>query len=90
MCNCIDLANQQLKMMNVNTILDIPFEINMKTGQMLPPRTMVSTTKDDLTKKRGRPYSIMSTYCPFCGEKYIVSNGHTAAEPGAGQGEEEK
>jgi hypothetical protein len=69
-CNCIERTNEILRKNNTNTILEVPVTINMQTGQVLPPRLVIATTKDDTTKKRGKPITVFVTYCPFCGRKY--------------------
>ncbi len=67
MCDCIEQAAQELE--GTNTVLDIPFRINLKTGQQLPPRLQIATCKRD-SKRREKAAFILATYCPFCGEKY--------------------
>lgn len=63
MCDCISLVNEQLK--KHNTLLNVTFPFSM-TGDM---RVVLSTVKYD-DKKRGRPKTMIASYCPICGEKY--------------------
>lgn len=62
MCDCNTKMNEQLAAHN--TILDTPW---------YPPElqgvTFVRTDKLE-TGKRGKPISVLATFCPFCGEKY--------------------
>ena len=63
MCNCIKITNDGLREKYnsyVNTTISL-------TGG--PQMVVLATEKDDTTK-RGKPITLVATYCPFCGEKY--------------------
>lgn len=62
MCNCIEKFNEHLK--EFNTEVHLPFW--SRSGILAP---FVETRKID-SGKRGKPRSVIATYCPFCGEKY--------------------
>lgn len=68
-CNCIYKVNEALKKEGSNTRLEVPFFINMQTGNPAPPKCLLKTCKAD-SKKREPLRTIVATYCPICGKKY--------------------
>lgn len=67
MCDCIEKFNEA--MADHNTILNIGWLISISTGETLPNRVIISTTKRDKKVRKG-PCNAIPTYCPFCGVKY--------------------
>jgi hypothetical protein len=56
-----------------NAGLDIPLELDLKSGQHLPPRTQVPLYKLDKDRRPRRPLPVlMAAYCPFCGDQHRV------------------
>lgn len=58
-CECAARVNDHLKAYNTELMADL----------FGPYRAFIETTKAD-PKKRGKPYSMIASYCPFCGSKY--------------------
>lgn len=65
MCNCLDLANEKLA--DKNTQVELIWGLGDKGG--LAVRMGVRTVKID-SKKRGRPITLLASFCPFCGEQH--------------------
>jgi hypothetical protein len=66
-CDCIDLTNKAL--VEHNTEMGLDFHIDRETVRV---NTSVSLTTRLIEKKRGaRPISILATFCPFCGTRYL-------------------
>ena len=63
MCDCIARVNKFLAGHNSKIMLPM-------LGPQIP---FVETQKLD-EKKRGKPMMAFATFCPFCGEKYPVSD----------------
>jgi hypothetical protein len=72
MCNCIADINKSLLEMNSNTELDIPFKILYDGMPPYVDKVIIKTRKRD-DKNRKKPITLMGSHCPFCGEKYAVS-----------------
>lgn len=68
-CDCIALVNDAFERGGTNTVLDIPIQISMSTGEVIDPAILIRTVKRD-DKKREKPRPIFATYCPFCGVRY--------------------
>lgn len=66
MCDCIKETNESLKEVDSNSQLSLAMSI--KVG--IPDRVIISTYKIDRQKKKG-PITLVASYCPFCGEKYV-------------------
>lgn len=62
-CTCIEVVNARLKEHNAQILLPM-FVSNGSTA-----RPFIETTKLD-EKKRGKPPSMLASYCPFCGAHY--------------------
>lgn len=65
MCECIRLINEQLEERNTH----ISRKIAYKDGELKVLGAVIETYKID-SKKRGKPFTLLASYCPFCGEKY--------------------
>lgn len=66
-CDCIELTNKALA--EHNTELGLNFQINRQTGGIT---TYIAIHTTIVEKKRGaRPVSILPTFCPFCGTRYL-------------------
>ena len=63
MCECVKKMNEALDKKELNTVIDAPLFISG------PDRVTIATAKKD-PRKRGKPVSVHSSYCPFCGEKH--------------------
>jgi hypothetical protein len=65
MCKCVAKVNKHLAANN--TRLSEPFifgkDMSVSTG------LFITTEKVDRTK-RGKPHSMLATFCPFCGVAY--------------------
>lgn len=64
MCDCIRTTNESLRA-KYNT--ELVTTISFVEGQ--PSRVAVGTEKAD-SSIRGKPITLVATFCPFCGEKY--------------------
>lgn len=70
MCDCIEKTNAFLKDQgNGNTML--------LTNLFGPPRAVVSTCKRS-ERVRGKPFIMMASFCPFCGEEYELRKSEAA------------
>lgn len=58
MCKCITKLNVSLA--EHNTVV---------LTTLFSSWALISTVKDD-PKKRGKPVSVVASYCPFCGKRY--------------------
>ena len=67
MCDCIRLLSEALA--SSNTDLDIPIQINLKTGKTLPAQMLIATRKRD-PKRREKAALLPANFCPTCGAKY--------------------
>lgn len=65
MCDCISKFDEHLK--GHNTRIARGFALGPGTLDILPP--FVRTEKLN-SSARGKPISVLASYCPFCGEKY--------------------
>ncbi len=64
-CDCIAKANVSLAALNTRVKQNIMlFPVLHDSG------ALVCTEKADIGK-RGRPTTLMATFCPFCGVKYL-------------------
>ena len=68
MCDCIALINEAL--VEHNTRLDVPFQINMNTGRGIEPIAMIATYKLDPKNRKQQMVTVLAKYCPFCGIEY--------------------
>lgn len=84
MCDCIAKVNKLLADGNSNTILDVPLTIDINKVTMSMNRVRIVTKKRD-EGKRGRPKSLIATYCPFCGQLYSETEKTVEPDPGAKQ-----
>lgn len=66
MCDCVTLSDVALKAQNM--MLDLRFVLDRQTGH-LRPMPQIATMKIN-SKQRGKPRSLLPTYCPFCGVAY--------------------
>ena len=71
MCDCIKVINKKLKDAGTNTKLDIPIVISMGESIIKVDRVGIKTRKLN-SKNRMKAQTVMSAYCPFCGDKYSV------------------
>ncbi len=64
MCDCLELTNKTLADQGFNTFVDhtLPFFGGVA-------QAVLHTSKID-ENKRGKPMTMIASYCPFCGEKY--------------------
>lgn len=67
MCDCIKNTDESL--LGYNTALNLALSI--KDG--VPNRVIISTRKIDAKIRKG-PITLVASYCPFCGERYMVKN----------------
>ena len=68
-CKCIEKCNDEMERLALNTAVSVPLIINFGTGKCAPPMAMIATYKVD-DRQRGKPKSIIATFCPFCGKRY--------------------
>jgi hypothetical protein len=67
MCNCIEMTNIALKEHGLQLTLAFVFEPGKIRATMY-----IDTEKFDKKARKVKPYKIMVSYCPFCGEKQDV------------------
>ena len=65
MCNCIELLDAEL-LKERNTALDVA----LVGFPAMQPRLKIATYKRH-SGSRVQPKSIVASYCPVCGEKYV-------------------
>lgn len=70
MCDCISKIDEKLK--EFNTKIMLPW---WSSSGILAPH--IETRKLD-EKKRGKPRSVIASFCPFCGDEYSAPK---SAEP---------
>lgn len=64
MCDCIDQMNA--KIADINGIIVSTYSE--------PSRPIIETMKLDATKRKKKAFSVLASFCPFCGEKYEDSS----------------
>lgn len=68
-CKCISNLNKSMEEQGMNSLVSVPLVIDWDKGKCKPPMAIIKTHKDD-EKKRGKPATIVATFCPFCGKRY--------------------
>lgn len=71
-CKCIEQVNEALA--PHNAALDVPLEVNFRTGQRLDPRIRLSLFKLDPKVRKRLPY-FTARFCPFCGAQAPLREG---------------
>jgi hypothetical protein len=66
-CGCLTKVQAELKKSNLQ--LDVPFEVNFKTGTVATVRPCLAVKKIDPKLKKKLP-TVCCSHCPFCGVKY--------------------
>lgn len=69
MCECVKTINKKLDEKGLNTVIDVPFQLNSDLSTASTQRVSIVTAKKDRSVRK-RPTSVFASYCPFCGEKY--------------------
>lgn len=70
-CDCMANMNERLAEHNTRLVPSFSFTFgDTKTWTTVS----IQTEKID-TKKRGRPFAALATFCPFCGTKCIEDGG---------------
>lgn len=64
-CDCVTQVNEQLAEHNTQIAVAITLKTSPNQIGSLP---LVATTKLE-DHKRGRPKTVVCSYCPFCGKK---------------------
>lgn len=69
MCTCREAINERLAVSNARIATGFcfsPVENQIRRMELAPP--MIVLEKID-SKKRGKPPTLLATWCPFCGDK---------------------
>lgn len=82
MCDCVALVNAHLA--PSNTVLDECSMVNFKTGKVRAS-LQIKTCKLSRSKKRTRVRTMIPSFCPFCGEKIVVSESPPVTNPITGE-----
>ena len=69
MCDCRTRVDENLKAHNARIAAGFTFATEGKRASMDLAPPMILLEKID-RKKRGKPPTLLATYCPFCGENY--------------------
>lgn len=80
MCECIERVNKGLA--EHNTCLSQVTMVNFKTGGA---RQSLTIGTEKIESKRGKPKTVLPSFCPFCGERveYKYKGENTGAEADA-------
>jgi len=70
MCNCISEINKKLEESNLNTRIKEPIILG-NNMELQGSKVQIVTEKVD-SKIRKKAVAMFSSFCPFCGDKYIV------------------
>lgn len=68
MCECIEQFDKQ--MLEHNTKISVPLLISERGKFNTASRRAFVRTEKVNDSKRGKPISVLSSFCPFCGKKY--------------------
>lgn len=76
-CWCIEQLNEALAPHNAR--LDVPLEVNFRTGEQLDPRIRLSIFKLDPKGRKRLPY-LTARFCPLCGAQAPLREGEEWAD----------
>lgn len=65
--NCKCAVRVDKKLAANGAMLDLPLSTNPELSRVC----IVATMKSRDTLKRYKPTTLLATYCPFCGKKYV-------------------